>query len=165
MLRRTSKNFVWIIRLIWRSFTPTEFAASAKVIWEESFLQWHLVFFKLKWHQSSISDFKPETKKKQQCITVGCVPSTAVAVGGGCLHWGGCLPGGCLPRWGVCPGGRGCLSWGVSARGLSAWGGLCPSACWDTHPCEQSDRHLWKHNLAATMLRTVKMRKKSQTLL
>ena len=41
---------------------------------------------------------------KQECIPVGCVPSTAVAVsGGGCLPGGGgvvCL-GGCLPRRGV----------------------------------------------------------------
>ena len=49
---------------------------------------------------------------KQECIPVGCVPSAAVAVGGGA----GCLPGG------VCPG------------DVSAWGGVCPSACWDTHP-------------------------------
>ena len=36
---------------------------------------------------------------EQECIPVGCVPSAAVAVGGGCLPRGVCLPGG------VCPGG------------------------------------------------------------
>ena len=52
---------------------------------------------------------------QQECIPVGCVPSTAVAVmgdgtGGVCLEWGGggCLPSGCLPR--------GCLPRGVSGR-------------------------------------------------
>ena len=56
----------------------------------------------------------------QECIPVGCIPSTAVAVlmvfawGGRCLHTGGvclggvcpggCLPTGCLPREGVCLG-------------------------------------------------------------
>ena len=42
---------------------------------------------------------------------------------------------------GVCPGGRGCLP-----------RGLCLS---DTPPHEQNDRHLWKHYLALTTLRTV----------
>ena len=47
---------------------------------------------------------------QQECIPVGCVPSAAVAVGGG-LHRG-------LSAWGgVCPGGWVCL------------GGVCPSAC------------------------------------
>ena len=49
------------------------------------------------------------------------------------------------------------LLWGeVSARGV-----VCPSACWDTHPLprEQKDRCLWKHNLSATTLRTVKIRR------
>ena len=57
---------------------------------------------------------------KQECIPVGCVPSAAVAVGGG---WG-CLEGVC--PGGVCPGG--CLPGGVSAQGwgVSAWG-LCVS--------------------------------------
>ena len=44
---------------------------------------------------------------KQECIQVGCVPSTAVAV---CLR--GVLPAG-------------------SAQGVSAWECVCPSACWD----------------------------------
>ena len=41
---------------------------------------------------------------QQECIPVGCVPSAAVAIGGG-----GCLPGGCLPG-GCLPGGGGCLA-------------------------------------------------------
>ena len=66
---------------------------------------------------------------KQECIPVGCIPSTAVAVSG----WGvsaqeggrGCLPGGCLPRGGVCA--RGCLpKGGVCPRGVSAWGCTSP---------------------------------------
>ena len=35
-------------------------------------------------------------KKKRECIPVGCVPSAAVAVSGGCLPMGG--KGSCLPR-------------------------------------------------------------------
>ena len=37
---------------------------------------------------------------QQECILVGCVPSAAVAAGGGCVY-----PGGCLPMGVVCPGG------------------------------------------------------------
>ena len=71
---------------------------------------------------------------QQEFIPVGCVPSTAVAVGGGvsargCLPKGGCLPGGgCLPR--------GCLADNLHG---------------------QNDECLWKHYLAATRLRMVKM--------
>ena len=56
------------------------------------------------------------------------------AGGAGCvypsMHWAG----GCLPR-----------------------GGVCLSACWDTHtPVNRmTDRHLWKYYLAATTSRTV----------
>ena len=63
---------------------------------------------------------------KQECIPVGCVPSAAVAAGGGgvgvypSMHWtGGCLPGGiCLGA--VLPGGGcGCVyPGGVAARGV-----------------------------------------------
>ena len=51
----------------------------------------------------------------QECIPVGCIPSAAVAVGGGCL------PGGSAQG-----GGGGC-----DQRCLT--GGCLPSACWDTH--------------------------------
>ena len=62
---------------------------------------------------------------KQECIKVGCLGVSAQ---------GGVCPGGCLPR--------GVSAWGVSAT--------------HTHtPCEQNHRRLWKHNLAATTLRTV----------
>ena len=71
---------------------------------------------------------------------VGCVyPS---------MHWsGGCLSGGvsaqgvCLPKGCVCP-------------GVSGQGGVCPGGLPHPH-CEQNHRPLWKHNLAAAMLRTV----------
>ena len=66
---------------------------------------------------------------KQECIPVGCIPSAAVAVGGG---------------GGVCPS----VYWDMSTRG-----GVYPSACWDMSvqgglaqcmlgyapPCEQND--------------------------
>ena len=69
---------------------------------------------------------------KKEYIPVGCVPSAAVAV-----CWG-CLPVGCLPR-------------GVSAQGVSDWGGVYPSACWDTPPMDKIlDTRLWKHYLSAT---------------
>ena len=66
---------------------------------------------------------------QQECIPVGCVPSAAVAVGGGSAS--------------VYPG-------GVSAQ---VHAGIRP-------PCEQNDRRLWKHNLAATTLWTVIMKRK-----
>ena len=50
---------------------------------------------------------------------------------------------GCLPRGGYLP------------RRVSAQGGICPSACWDTSSREQNHKSLWKHNLATTTLRTV----------
>ena len=62
-------------------------------------------------------------RKQQECISVGCVPSTAVAVSGGCLPRGkGVCPGGCMPR-GCLPGG--CLPGGCLPRGVSAQGGVC----------------------------------------
>ena len=63
-----------------------------------------------------------EGQVKQECIPVGCVPSAAVAV-----CWGVC-PGGCLPRGNT---------WGMSAQGVSAWGGVCRAGwllgdvCWE----------------------------------
>ena len=75
---------------------------------------------------------------QQQCIPVGCVPSAAVAV--------------CWGEGGVCPGGV-CLGQVVSSRvGV----GVCPGGCvCQTPPHEQNDRHLRKHYLALTTLRTV----------
>ena len=116
--------------------------------------------------------------QKQECIPVGCVPSTAVTVcrvcpgGGVCLPggcvWpgrvsghGGCLPrggvcpevwpGGCLPRRGVCQGGlaRG----GVWPGGVWPGGIVCVSLCVPVN--RMTDRCLLKHYLAATTLRTV----------
>ena len=37
---------------------------------------------------------------------------------------------------------------GILPRGMSAKGGICPSACWDTTPFEQNDRRLGKHSLS-----------------
>ena len=71
--------------------------------------------------------------KNKNAFQVGCVPSAALAISGGWLPGGlprgGGLPGGCLPQGGVCH---------------------------TPPPCEQNHRRLWKHNLAATTLRTVK---------
>ena len=55
-------------------------------------------------------------------------------------------------RWGECLTRKGVSDQGGgSAQGGVWWGGVCPSACWDTHPhYEQNDRHLWKHNLSKT---------------
>ena len=52
---------------------------------------------------------------KQECIPVGCVPSTAVAVSGGICPRGGVSAQGCLPE-GVCP--VGCLPRGCVPRGM-----------------------------------------------
>ena len=49
---------------------------------------------------------------KLECILVGCIPSTAVAAGGGGVR------DVCVPRGGVCLGGV-CL-------GVSGFGGVCP---------------------------------------
>ena len=64
---------------------------------------------------------------QQESIPVGCVPSTAVAVGGGGL------------------------SSPVHA-GIPAQGDVCPSACWDTPPSTDKilDTRLRKHYLSAT---------------
>ena len=87
--------------------------------------------------------------KKQEYITVGCVPSAAVAAGGSvsqhALGKGVCIQ--------ACTGQGGCLPVRVSAQG-----GFLTSSCWLGYtppPCEQNDRNLWKRNLAATTLRTV----------
>ena len=63
---------------------------------------------------------------KQESIPVGCVPSAAVAAGGGgCASQGGVLPGVCF--WGdVLPGG-GCASWGVCFLGGVLPGGCIPA--------------------------------------
>ena len=121
------------------------------------------------------------TPTKQECIPVGCVPSSAVAVsrgGGGvvcsregCLLRGGCLlPGGCLllgvsapggsaPRGVSAPGGACLLPGGICTQGVSAPGGGCGiSACTgeDTPPCGQTDA--CKNITFATSLRTVNIR-------
>ena len=52
---------------------------------------------------------------KRECIPVGCVPSAAVAVPGGCLPAGG---GGCLPaRRAVCLLEASTCQWGSTCRG------------------------------------------------
>ena len=78
-------------------------------------------------------------------------------LGGRCVCPG---DGGCLPGGGVCAWGG--MSWGCVPGGVSA-------THTHPHPCEQNHRRLWKHNLAATTLRTVNInwcwyfRRKRQT--
>ena len=82
---------------------------------------------------------------KQECIPVGCVPSSAVTAGGGGGFWG-CLPGGC-----VCPGV--CLPGG------------CIPACTEADtpsPVDRRTDRCKKHYLAATSLRTVNMSTKPE---
>ena len=84
----------------------------------------------------------------QECIPVGRVPPAAVAI----LGEGG-LPGGVCPR--------------VSAQGeVSSRGGGCLPGWSATPPLplprEQNDRCLWKHNLSATTLWTVKIKAGSE---
>ena len=77
---------------------------------------------------------------KQESIPVGCVPSAAVAVGGGgsaCRGVSTCLGGVCPSAcWDTCLGGE----------------GVCPSACGDTAPSVNRilGTRLWKHYLSAT---------------
>ena len=72
---------------------------------------------------------------QQECIPVWCVPSTAVAVGEGVSARGSLPKGGCLP----------------------GGGGVCPGRCLADTPHGQNDKCLWKHYLATTTLRMVKM--------
>ena len=56
------------------------------------------------------------TLHKQECISVGCIPSAAVAAGGGVGCISACTgQGGCIPA---------CTRWGVSAQGSVCLGGL-----------------------------------------
>ena len=108
--------------------------------------------------------------KQQECIPVGCVPSTAVAVsapGGwgvsaqgrvgllpeGCLLWGKGVPalGECLLLEGGCLVPGGAWSWGVPAPGgrcllqgsaCSREGMVSQHALRQPPPCEQNDRQV-----------------------
>ena len=40
----------------------------------------------------------------------------------------------------ICLGEKGCVGPGESAQGVSLPGGVCPSACWDTHTPPPVDR-------------------------
>ena len=65
---------------------------------------------------------------KQDCISVGCVPPTSVAIlRVGCLPWGYvCLEGDALPRGGVSAW-RGLYAWmGCMPWGSLPWGGCMP---------------------------------------
>ena len=117
-----------------------------------------------------VTNWRVHIYLKQECIPVGCVPSTAVAVWGVCpkcmLEYvcpsGGVCPSACWDmsaQGGVCPS----VCWDMSAQGMSApvhagiclprgylpqcilgyvcLGGVCPSACWDTPPLPPSQNH------------------------
>ena len=131
----------------------------------------HVVFFKNKliFRGRLILNMLVVTKgskikiiKQQECIPVGCVPSTAVAtwrgghvsqhaLGRGCIPactgWGVCIPACTGQGVGVCPGV--CVSaQGVSARGCLP-GGVCLGGVCHTHtpsltrhPHEQNHRCL-----------------------
>ena len=72
------------------------------------------------------------TISKQECIPVGSVLSTVVALvgGAGCvsqLALGvGCIPG-CTGQGAVWPGGV--SAWGCLSRGCLPWGCVCPGGC------------------------------------
>ena len=74
---------------------------------------------------------------------------------------GGGSAQGVSARGGVCPGmclSRGSVFPGVSAQGVCVCQGGCLPGCvcvCQTPPCEQNDRCLWKHYLAATTLLSV----------
>ena len=58
-----------------------------------------------------------ENKMQQECIPIGCIPSTAVTIGervsaGGVSALGDVCPGGCLHRGCVCPGVYPSMHWG-----------------------------------------------------
>ena len=86
------------------------------------FKQWWKYFEARKYYYLQVKRWSNEVRKNQESIPVGCVPSAAVAVGGGGVsapvHAGICLP-----------------------RGR----GVCPSACWDTHPPvnRMTDPQVW----------------------
>ena len=75
-----------------------------------------------------------EVKQQQECIPVGCVPSAAVAAGGGwvypSMHWAGGVY--LSMHWAVevCPSIHWVGGGGVCPGGVSAWGclprGVCP---------------------------------------
>ena len=100
----------------------------------------------------NLEGYNPRTlylNHKKECIPVGCVPSTAVAVCRGMSSQGVCLPArGCLPKgvsahggvclgvsaWGVCLGLSACLPGGFcpggcACPGVSAHRGVCPGGC------------------------------------
>ena len=97
----------------------------------------------------------------QECIPVGCVPSTAVAICWGVFAWG---VSACQGEWllrgvsasqGVCPGRGFCLpGTGVSSKGVSAWESVCARGYLPREgvnlPPPWTVRHLWKDNLSAT---------------
>ena len=69
---------------------------------------------------------KAEDMKGQECIPVGCVPSTAVATGAG-----GCIP--------ACTGLGVCVFQYALGSGVSAWG-VSAQMLFDIYtPCEQND--------------------------
>ena len=119
-----------------------------------------------------------ERKLNQECIPVGCVPSAAAAVSGGCvLPVEGCTSGGCASQGVYFPGGvlaRGCTSQGVCfpggvlPRGCASWGEVLPGKCASgggvvsQHALRQTPRHppvdrmtdMWK-NITFAISRTV----------
>ena len=102
-----------------------------------------------------VTNWRVHIYLKQECIPVGCVPSTAVAVWGVCPKcmleyvcpsacWDMSAQGGVCPSvcWDMSAQGRVCPSvcWDMSAQGgvcpsvccdMSAQGDVCPCACWD----------------------------------
>ena len=87
--------------------------------------------------------------KKEKVIKTRMYCSLQWPSDGGSAQGRGCLPGGCLP-------GSVCLG-GVSAREISAQGGVCLLHGGSTLP-SRTDRHLWKHNLSATTVADCKNR-------
>ena len=89
---------------------PRKGLMALKIMKKENFI----IPYDMSNYTSISSKSLTEFSDKQECIPVGCLPSAAVAVLGGCLPRSVCLR--LSAQRGVCPGGA-CL------------GGVCPGSC------------------------------------
>ena len=149
--RKNSNIVVFENRL--RSFRVDDWPAEFPII---SSSEQKVLFFKLFWNKIKTRMHSSRMRTvhcSSRLLGGGCLPGTGVSRGVGVCR-------GCLPR-GVCPGGmlRGvCAQGGCLLRDVCPMGvcqGVCTQGVSHPSPCEQNDRCLWKHYLAAISLRTV----------